>query len=189
MPEGEDLATESREPSVKLPIKDLELWLDQQADQLGTPTWWEELKAIPGITDLCKFTPKICTSFHVPEIQSQTSPNQGYSAPPALKCLNQGAFLLERLEYHDMQQRPKLLTEAYCQYLQHWVEKVYLPASPDARPLVESVRELCQAVGEVMTITKQDILEGLERDRPIDSCWPPPVTIFSWVLGPPTEGQ
>ena len=58
MPEGKDLATESQEPSVKLPIKDLESWLDQQADQLGTPTWWEELKAIPGITDLHKFAQK-----------------------------------------------------------------------------------------------------------------------------------
>ena len=26
-------------------------------------------------------------------------------------------------------------------------------------------------------------------DRPIDSCWLPPATIFSQVLGPPTEGQ
>ena len=59
MPEGEDLATESWEPSVELPIKDLESWLDHQADQLGTPTWWGELKAIPGITDLCRFTWKI----------------------------------------------------------------------------------------------------------------------------------
>ena len=40
-----------------------------------------------------------------------------------------------------------------------------------------------------MTITKQDILEGLEMDRPIDSCWPPPVTIFIWVLDPRTERQ
>ena len=68
MPEGKDLATESWEPSVELPIKDLELWLDHQADQLGTPTWWGELKAIPGITDLCRFTWKIQVSFHVPEI-------------------------------------------------------------------------------------------------------------------------
>ena len=26
-------------------------------------------------------------------------------------------------------------------------------------------------------------------DRPIDSCQPPPLTIFSWVLDPPTKGQ
>ena len=55
MPEDEDSATESQKPSIKLPIKDLELWLDHQADQLGTPTWWGELKVIPGMTDLHRF--------------------------------------------------------------------------------------------------------------------------------------
>ena len=60
MPGGEDSATESQEPSDKLPIKDLESWLDHQADQLGTPTWWGELKAVPGIMDLCRFAWKIC---------------------------------------------------------------------------------------------------------------------------------
>ena len=135
MPGGEDLATESQEPSDELPIKDLELWLDHQADQLGTPTWWGELKAVPGIMDLCRFAQKICMSFHIPEIQSWASPNQGYSAPPAPKSLNQGAFLPERLEYQDVQRRPKLLTEAYCRCLQHWAEKVYLPASPGCSPL------------------------------------------------------
>ena len=114
MPEGKDLATESQEPSVELPIKDFESWLDHQADQLGTPTWWGELKAVPGIMDLHRFAQKIQASFHIPEIRSWASPNQGYSAPPAPKCLNRGAFLPERLEYQDVWQRPKLLTEAYC---------------------------------------------------------------------------
>ena len=59
MPKGKDSATESQEPSIKLPIKDLESWLDHQVDQLGTPTWWGELKAIPGMTDLCRFAQKI----------------------------------------------------------------------------------------------------------------------------------
>ena len=35
----------STEPS----IDDLETWLEFQAGQLGTPTWWEELGAILGI--------------------------------------------------------------------------------------------------------------------------------------------
>ena len=106
--------TESQEPSDEVPIKDLELWLDHQADQLGTPTWWGELKAVPGIMDLCRFAQKIHASFHILEIRSQAFPNQGYSTPPAPKSLNQGAFLPERLEYQDVRQRPKLLTEAYC---------------------------------------------------------------------------
>ena len=103
MPYDEDSATESREPSIELPIKDLESWLDHQADQLGTPTWWGELKAVPGVTDLHRFAWKIWASFHILEIQSLASPNQGYSAPPAPKCLNRGAFLPERLEYQDVQ--------------------------------------------------------------------------------------
>ena len=158
-------------------------------DQLGTPTWWGELKAVPGVTDLHRFAQKIGASFHIPEIQSRVSPNQGYSAPPAPRSLNRGAFLPEKLEYQDVQQRSKLLTEAYCRCLQHWAEKVYLPTSLGAHPLAESVRELCQAISEFVTITKQDILEGLEMERPINSIWPPPVTLFSWVLDPPTEGQ
>ena len=59
MPEDKDLATESWEPSIELPIKVLESWLDHQADELGTPTWWGELKAIPGMMDLHRFAQKI----------------------------------------------------------------------------------------------------------------------------------
>ena len=59
MPEDEDSVIERREPSDKLPIKDLESWLEYQVDQLGTPTWWGELKAIPGVADLCKFAQKV----------------------------------------------------------------------------------------------------------------------------------
>ena len=88
MPEDGNLATESRESSAKLPIKDLESWLDYQADQLDTPTWWGELKAIPGVADLCRFAQKIQASFHVPEIWYRASPSQGYSAPLAPKSLN-----------------------------------------------------------------------------------------------------
>ena len=106
--------TESRDPSTELPIKDLESWLEYQVDQLGTPTWWGELKAIPGMVDLCRFTQKIRASFHVPEIQSWASPSQDYSTPPAPRSLNQGAFIPERLEYQDVWQRPILLTKTYC---------------------------------------------------------------------------
>ena len=38
---------------------DLEMWLEFQAGQLGTPAWWEELGAVPGIEDRHKFACKI----------------------------------------------------------------------------------------------------------------------------------
>ena len=102
MPEDGDSVTESRDSSAKLPIKDLESWLEYQADQLGTPTWWGELMAIPGMVDLYRIARKIGASFHIPEIWSQASPNGDYSTPPAPRSLDQGAFIPERLEYQDV---------------------------------------------------------------------------------------
>ena len=54
----------STEPSVD----DLEMWLEFQAGLLGTPTWWEELGAMPGIEDWHQFAWKIRASFYVPEV-------------------------------------------------------------------------------------------------------------------------
>ena len=47
MPEDEDSETARQGPSIELPTKDLEQQLDHQADQLGTPTWWGELRLSP----------------------------------------------------------------------------------------------------------------------------------------------
>ena len=123
-----------------------------------------------GITDPCKFAQKICASFYVLEVRSRMYPGQEYSAPLAPRSLNRGAFLPKKLEYQDVRQWPALLTIVYCQCLQHWVEKHNLPKSLDCCPLAESVRELSQAVREFVTITKGDILEGLEMEGPADGC-------------------
>ena len=42
-----DIGDYLTEPSVS----DVETWLEWQARQLGTPTWWTELKAILGIRE------------------------------------------------------------------------------------------------------------------------------------------
>ena len=107
-PEGEE-ANCSTEPSVM----DVETWLEFQAQQLGTPAWWEELGAIPSIKYLCKFAPKIRASFYIPEVQMRASLEQGYSMPPTPWSLNRSAFLPEKLAYQDVQQQPALLTIAY----------------------------------------------------------------------------
>ena len=127
-------------------INNLELWLEHQAEQLGTPTWWGELEAIPGIMDPHKFTWKICASFYVPEVWSRMSLGQGYSTPLAPRSLNRGAFLPKKLKYQDIRWQPALLTIAYCWCLQHWAEKHNPPKSLDCHPLAESVRELSQAM-------------------------------------------
>ena len=68
MPEGEDTTTVKEPVTVELTAEDLETWLEHQVGQLGTPTWWRELEAIPDIKDPCKFARKIWASFYVPEV-------------------------------------------------------------------------------------------------------------------------
>ena len=165
-------------------INDLELWLEHQVEQLGTPTWWGELEAIPGIMDPCKFAWKICVFFYVLKVQSKTSLGQEYCAPPAPRSLNRQAFLLGELKYQDVRQQLALLTIVYCWCLQHWVEKHNLLKSLDCHPLAKSVRELSQAVQEFVNITKRDILEGLKMEEPTGGHWTSSATIFIQVLGP-----
>ena len=188
-PEGRDAMTERKEPVTKLAIRDLEALLEHQAGQLGTPTWWRELEAVQDIEDPCKFAQKIWASFYVPEVRSWTNPSQLFSMPPAPRKLNRGAFYPKGLEYQDVRQRPTLLTVAYCQCSQHWVEKHRPPKSPEAHPLARSMRELLLAVGEFMHITARDILEGLDMNQPKNAAPPPFVPLFSQVLSPPVDKQ
>ena len=68
-PEDEEVPIkEAVSCSVEPSIDDLEMWLEFLVGQLGTPTWWEELGAMPVIQDQCKFTLKIRVSFYVLEV-------------------------------------------------------------------------------------------------------------------------
>ena len=175
----------STEPSVD----DLETWLEFQAGQLGTPAWWEELGAIPGIEDWHKFAWKIRASFYVPVVLLRASLEWGYTAPLTPWSLNRSTFLLERLAYQHVRQQPALLTIAYAWCLQHWAEKHNLPKNPDFCPWAESVRELRQTVQEFVAISYQDIMQDLEVERPETSHSQPKTTIFSRVLATPVDEQ
>ena len=87
----------SLEPSVS----DVEIWLEWQAWQLGTPAWWSELKAIPGVEDPRELTCKIWASFYIPEVKMRAFLEQEYTVPSASKCLNRNTFLLDELSYKD----------------------------------------------------------------------------------------
>ena len=105
---------------------------------------------------------------------------EGYSMPPAPQSLNREAYLPDRLSYQDIRQQPALLTVAYCQCLQHWVEKCNLPGNLDFHPLAESVRELRQAIWEFMNITQEDVMEGLGMEGPEDD----PLTVPNHHIQP-----
>ena len=117
----------STEPSVS----DMETWLEWQAKQLGTPTWWMELQAIPGIRDPQKLAWKIRASFYIPEVRMRTLLEPGYTAPPTPRSLDRNAFLPNDLSYQDMQQKLALLMIAYTRSLQYWAEKQSLTEKPE----------------------------------------------------------
>ena len=143
-------------------IKDIETWLDWQAHQKDMPYWWTELTAIPGVEDPQKLAWKICTSFLIPAVRSKVFLGQGYTAPPAPRCLTQSVFLPDELSYEDVWQQPFLLTVAYAQGLQYWAERLNPPADLDFCPLVRSVLELKERVKEHIVFSKQDVIQGLE---------------------------
>ena len=137
----------STEPSVS----DVETWLEWQAKQLGTPTWWMELQAIPGIGDPWKLAQEIRASFYIPEVRMRTLQEPGYTAPLALRSLNRNAFLPDDLSYQDVRQKLALLMIASTRSLQYWAEKQRPPRSRNPHPLAESVVELREVVKEFVT--------------------------------------
>ena len=88
--------------SPETPVSDVETWLEWQACQLDMPAWWSELTAIPGVEDLRKLAHKIQASFSIPEVRMRALLEQGYTAPPAPKCLDSNAFLPDELSYQDV---------------------------------------------------------------------------------------
>ena len=128
-----------------------------------------------GVEDPKKLAQKIQASFLIPEVRSQVFLGQGYTIPPASKCLTWNVFLLDELSYQDVQQHPFLLTMASAKGLQYWAEKLNWPVDPDFCPLARSVLELRERVKEHIIFTKQDVIQDLWRINPgATSQWPHP---------------
>ena len=105
-PPGRPMACQNAEGKGYYPsepsIKDVETWLDWQAFQIDMHYWWTELTAIPGVEDPWKLAWKICASFSIPAVRSKVFLGQGYTVPPAPKCLTQNVFLPDELSYQDV---------------------------------------------------------------------------------------
>ena len=110
------------------------------------PSWWLELRAIPGVKDLQRLACKIWASFSIPNVRMRAFPEQEYTVPSAPKCLDRNAFLPDELSHQDIWQKPVLLMIAYARGMQYWAEELILPESPDFCPLVGGVVELREAV-------------------------------------------
>ena len=79
---------------------------------MDMPYWWVELTAISEVENPKRLAQKICTSFSNLMVRCKAFPGQGYTAPPALRCITRNLFLPIDLSYQDVQQQPLLLTVA-----------------------------------------------------------------------------
>ena len=157
---------------------------------MNMPYWWTELTTIPGVEDPRKLAWKIHASFSIPAVRSKVFLGQGYTVPPAPRCLTWSVFLPDKLSYQDVQQQPFLLTVAYAQGLQYWVERLNLPTDLDFYPLVRSVLELKERVKEHVVFSKQDIIQDLGRiDLGTMSQWPQPTLIDIGSMGSNSAGS
>ena len=161
---------------------------------VGMPYWWVELTAIPNMENPKKLARKIHASFLILAVRCEASPGQGYTAPPTPKCLTRNMFLPNELSYQDVCQQPLVLTVAYAQVLQYWVEKFRPPVHLDYHTLAMTVVELMQHVREHITFYKQDVLWGLGTqpttttigNNGVKLCWSLGGTWCApWLLRPP----
>ena len=79
-----------------------------------------------------------------------------------------------------------LLTVAYAQGLQYWVEELNLPEDPDFQPLARSVTEVRERVKQYVEFTKWDIMWGLGRVNPgATNQWPQTSSTSFGRMDPP----
>ena len=166
------------------PVSNVETWLEWKAKQLGTPAWWPDLKAIPGVKNPQKFARKIRASIYIPKVRMRTSPDQQYTVPPALKFLCINDFILDELSYQDVCQWLTLLMITYARSLQYWAEKFNPPRSPEGWvcPLVGSTVELREAMQEHVTFNHWDVVQGLVAIHLGSMSQWPQTTLFNRVL-------
>ena len=84
-------------------IEDVEMWLDWWAHQMDMPYWWVELTAIPVVENPKRLALKIHASFSIPTVRCKAFPSQGYTAPPAPRCMTRNLFLPNDVSYQDVQ--------------------------------------------------------------------------------------
>ena len=106
-----DIEDYSMEPSVS----DVEMWLEWQAQQLGTPAWWMELKAIPGIRNPWKLTQNIRASFYIPKVRMRALLELEYTALPTPRSLNRNTLLPDELSYQDVWATTSSPNNCLCQ--------------------------------------------------------------------------
>ena len=155
-------------------------WIGRPSKWICTIGGWNSLPS-QGWRTHRNLLRKSVPPFQFQQLKARSSLGQGYTAPPAPRCLTWSVFLPDKLSYQDMQQQPFLLTVAYAWGLQYWAERLKLPTDLHFCPLVRSVLELKERMKEYMLSFPNKMLsrawEGLTQELQASGPNPPQLTL------------
>ena len=113
-------------------VTEFSQWVLWRADRCKTPSWWAELSAVLEIGDHKRLAREVQASFQLPqqmrELGMKEANLQAHPAPP---CLHWQKLMLPAQSIYacrDIREIPREKAVAYARALQHWAEKIDLPA-------------------------------------------------------------
>ena len=146
------------------PVEDYERWVKWRGQIIATPTWWQELLGILGVSNIQELAQKMRASFELPQWMSKIHDVKNYYlAPPAPRCIWQRAFLLPpdpMFPCQDIREGQSEKTVAYAQALQYWAEKANQPMPGQPHLLARCILELRRAMEPYIPFSDDAVLDG-----------------------------
>ena len=146
-------------------VTEFSQWVLWRADRCKTPSWWAELSAVPEIGDHKRLAREVQASFQLPQQMRELGMKEAdLQAPPTPPCLHQQKFMPPAQSIYacrDIREIPQEKAVAYARVLQHWAEKIDLPAGGRPCLLAKSVKELREEVKCYLSFSDEEVFHGM----------------------------
>ena len=139
-------------------------WVRWCAEQLETPTWWQELSEVPSQMDVQEFVRSVQALFQLPKASNHApGVDNDYMVPPSPQSLNHDWFLpISNMRFggQDYCMRQPQKTLAYAKALQYWAEKAQPAPLGRHHQMAESMLELQRTMEPLTMFTNAEVLEN-----------------------------
>ena len=153
-------------------VTEFSQWVPWRADNCKTPSWWAELLAVPGVEDHKKLAREVWASFWLLQRMRELRMEEAdLQAPPVPPCLHWQKFMPPARSIYtsrDIREVPQEKAVAYARALQHWAERVDLPAGGRPCLLAESIKELRAEVKSYLSFSVEEVFQGVALPKKED---------------------
>ena len=141
-------------------VTEFSQWVPWRADRCKIPSWWAELLAVPEDGDHKRLAREMWASFQLLQQMRELGMKEAsLQAPPVSPCFHWQKFMPPGQSIYtcrDIREIPQEKVVAYARALQHWVEKIDLPAGGRPCLLAESVKELREKVKCYLSFSNEE---------------------------------